>query len=50
MENMDHMYKNIVQTKDEEISQLFNRLKMYEDENKRLGDMNRTLQLTKVDR
>ena len=49
---MERTYKGLVSAKDEEIGQLMGRLRMYEEENRRLADHNRTLQFTKekVDR
>ena len=46
MENMETTLKKVIQNKDEEITSLRQRLKGYEDENKRLNEINRTLQLT----
>lgn len=47
MESLDRTYKSLVAAKEEEISQLTNRLRMYEDENRKLNDINKTLQLTR---
>ena len=44
---MDRTYKDLASAKDEEISQLTGRLRLYEDENRKLNDVNKTLQLTK---
>lgn len=38
MEGLERTIKNISETKDEEIGQLRNRIKIYENENKRLSD------------
>ena len=37
MENMEITLKKVIETKDDEIAQLRHRLKVYEDENKRLN-------------
>ncbi len=47
MEGLDRTYKSLVAAKEEEISQLTNRLRVYEDENRKLNDINKTLQLTR---
>jgi hypothetical protein len=47
MESMDRTYKNLLSAKDEEVAQLTQRLRLYEDENRRLNDINKTLHLTK---
>lgn len=47
---MDRTYRGLVSAKDEEIGQLVNRLRLYEDENRKLNDINKTLQLTKDNR
>ena len=46
MEGLERSLKNLAEAKDEEIGQLRHRIKIYEDENKRLSDENRTLQIT----
>ena len=43
---MERTMKNMSETKDNEISYLRQKLKSYEDENRRLNDENRTLILT----
>lgn len=47
MESLDRTYKALVSAKEEEISQLTYRLRAYEDENRKLVDINKTLQLTR---
>jgi len=47
MESMDRTYKNLLSAKDEEVAQLTQRLRLYEDENRRLNDINKTLHLIK---
>jgi hypothetical protein len=47
MENMERTLRGIIDTKDAEIIQLRHRLKVYEDENKRLNDLNKTLTITR---
>lgn len=47
MESLDRTYKNLLTCKDDEINQLTQRLRLYEDENRKLTDINKTLQLTK---
>jgi len=37
----------MIDTKDAEILQLRHRIKVYEDENRRLNDMNKTLTITR---
>jgi hypothetical protein len=44
---VERTYRGLVSTKDEEIGQLVNRLRLYEDENRKLNDINKTLHLTK---
>jgi hypothetical protein len=46
-DSMDRTYKALLSAKDEEIGQLTQRLRSYEDENRKLVDINKTLQLTK---
>ena len=43
---MEITLKKVIETKEDEITQLRHRLRVYEDENKRLNEFNRTLQLT----
>lgn len=43
MEGLERSLKNMSETKDQEIAQLRNRLRIYEDENKRLNDENKSL-------
>jgi hypothetical protein len=47
MESLDRTYKALVSAKEEEVSQLTHRLRAYEDENRKLVDINKTLHLTK---
>lgn len=47
MENMERTLKGIVDTKEAEIVQLRHKMKIYEDENRRLNDLNRTLTITR---
>jgi cytochrome c-type biogenesis protein CcmH/NrfF len=47
MDSLDRTYKALVSAKEEEITQLTHRLRCYEDENRKLIDINKTLQLTK---
>ena len=46
LENMETTMNKVIETKNHEITSLRQRLKGYEDENKRLNEINRTLQLT----
>ena len=50
MENMERTLRGIIDTKDAEIIQLRHRLKVYEDENRRLNDLNRTLTITRQEK
>lgn len=43
---MERTLKGIIDTKDAEIMQFRHRLKLYEDENRRLADLNKTLTIT----
>lgn len=47
MQSMDRTYKNLITAKDQQIGQLSNRLRLYEEENRKLNDINKTLQLTR---
>ena len=47
MENMERTLKGIIDTKDAEVFQLRHKLKIYEDENRRLNDLNKTLTITR---
>lgn len=47
LESMERTYKSLVSAKDEQIGQLVGRLRLYEDQNRKLTDANKTLQLTK---
>jgi hypothetical protein len=44
-EGLERSMKILTDTKDQEIAQLRHRIRVYEDENKRLNDENRTLQI-----
>jgi len=44
---MEMTYQKLLSSKEEELQQLTNRLRVYEGENRKLSDVNRTLQLTK---
>ena len=47
MESMEHTYRGLLSAKEEELSQLMSRMRVYEEENRKLNDINRTLQLTR---
>lgn len=44
---MERTLRSIIDTKDAEIVQLRHRVKAYEDENRRLTDVNRTLVISR---
>ncbi len=44
---MERTLRGIIDTKDAEITQLRHRLKVYEDENRRVNDLNKTLTITR---
>lgn len=47
MQNMQRTLRGIIDTKDAQIIQLRHRLKIYQDENRRLCDLNKTLTITR---
>lgn len=46
MEGLERSLKTLSEVKDQEIIQLRHRVRVYEDENKRLNDENRSLHIT----